>query len=87
MNRSSAKSEILDEVDFSQKLYNDNFSDNIYGSDTKITVQTAKKHIKIFFQKIFRKFFSIWSPIFKWLPFLALNDPQCLIRIFRCKNV
>ena len=63
MNRSSAKSEILDEVDFSQKLYNDNFSDNIYGSDTKITVQTAKKHIKFFFFKKFSEnFFQFGHP-------------------------
>ena len=63
MNRSSAKSEILDEVDFSRKLYNNNFSENIYGSDTKITVQTAKNTYKKFFQKFFeKKFFKFGHP-------------------------
>ena len=53
MNRSSAKSEIFGEVEIFRKIDDRYFSENIYGSDSKMTIQIAKKKQKKIFQKNF----------------------------------
>ena len=77
MNRSSAKSEIFGEVEIFRKIYDRYFSENIYGSDSKMTIQIAKKNKKKIFKKFFEKFFFSFGYPFSngchFSPSTALN--------------